>query len=95
MNFLDYFVNNLVVIDEKEAEKTAKRMQDGKFDLEDFLSALKQVKKMGPLENLLKLIPGARNMGLSNIQINPKDIKRGIIYFYTRDFYCILYMVYF
>ena len=36
------------VIDEKEAEKTAKRMQQGKFDLEDFLSTMKQVKKLGP-----------------------------------------------
>ena len=42
-------------IDEKEAERTAKRMQSGKFDLEDFLSTMKQVKKLGPLENLLKL----------------------------------------
>ena len=35
-------------IDEKEAERTAKRMQSGKFDLEDFLSTMKQVKKLGP-----------------------------------------------
>jgi len=61
-------------IDEKEAEKTAKRMQDGKFDLEDFLSTMKQVRKLGPLENLIKLIPGAKKMGLSNIQIDPKDM---------------------
>ena len=61
-------------IDEKEAEKTAKRMQDGKFDLEDFLSTMKQVKKLGPLENLIKLIPGAKKMGLSDIQIDPKDM---------------------
>ena len=53
-------------IDEKEAEKTAKRMQQGKFDLEDFLSTLKQIKKLGPLENILKLIPGAKKMGLTN-----------------------------
>ena len=63
-------------IDEKEAEKTAKRMQSGKFDLEDFLSTMKQIKKLGPLENLLKLLPGAKKMGLNNIQINPKDMAR-------------------
>jgi len=63
-------------IDEKEAEKTAKRMQNGKFDLEDFLSTMKQIKKLGPLENLLKLLPGARKMGLNNININPKDMAR-------------------
>ena len=61
-------------IDEKEAEKTAKRMQSGKFDLEDFLSTMKQIKKLGPLENLLKLIPGARKMGLNNVKIDPKDM---------------------
>lgn len=61
-------------IDEKEAEKTAKRMRSGKFDLEDFLSTMKQIKKLGPLENLLKLIPGARKMGLNNVKIDPKDM---------------------
>ena len=61
-------------IDEKEAEKTAKRMQQGKFDLEDFLSTMKQIKRLGPLENLLKLLPGASKMGLNNIKIDPKDM---------------------
>lgn len=62
------------VIDEKEAEKAAKKMQNGKFDLEDFLSQMKQIKKLGPLENLLKLIPGASKLGLNNINIDPKQI---------------------
>ena len=61
-------------IDEKEAERTAKRMQSGKFDLEDFLSTMKQVKKLGPLENLLKLLPGAKKTGLTDIKIDPKQI---------------------
>ena len=62
------------IIDEKEAEKSLKKMQKGKFDLEDFLSQMKQIKKLGPLENLLKLIPGASKMGLNNVNINPKDL---------------------
>ena len=61
-------------IDEKEAEKTAKRMQQGKFDLEDFLSTMKQMKKLGPLESLLKMIPGAKKMGLNNVKIDPKQM---------------------
>ena len=61
-------------IDEKEAEKTAKRMQQGKFDLEDFLSTMKQMKKLGPLENLIKMIPGAKKMGLTNVKIDPKQM---------------------
>ncbi len=61
-------------IDEKEAEKAAKRLQQGKFDLEDFLSTMKQIKKLGPLENLLKLIPGAKKMGINDIKIDPKQM---------------------
>lgn len=64
------------VIDEKEAMSTVKKMQSGKIDLEDFLSQLKQIKKLGPLENLIKLIPGARKMGLNNVNIDPKEFAR-------------------
>lgn len=62
------------VIDEKEAEAAAKKMQSGKFDLEDFLKQMKQIKKLGPLENLMKLIPGASKMGLDKVNIDPKQI---------------------
>ena len=61
-------------IDEKEAEKAARKMQSGKFDLEDFLKQMKQIKKLGPLENLIKLIPGASKMGLDKVNIDPKQI---------------------
>lgn len=64
------------VIDEKEAMTIAKKMQSGKMDLEDFLSQLRQIKKLGPLENLLKLLPGARKMELNNISIDPKQFAR-------------------
>ena len=63
-------------INEKEAEKTAKKMMKGNFDLEDFLNQLNQIKKLGPLENLLKLLPGAKKMGLNNVNIDPKIMKR-------------------
>lgn len=62
-------------IDEKEAEKLAKKMKKGNFDLEDFLSQLNQIKKLGPLENLIKLIPGTKKMGLNNVNIDPKQMK--------------------
>lgn len=61
-------------IDMDEATDLAKKMQKGKYDLEDFLTNLKQIRKLGPLENLLKMIPGARKAGLTNVQINPKDM---------------------
>ena len=63
------------VIDEKEAMEAAKKLNSGKFDLDDFLVQLKAIKKLGPLENMLKLIPGASKMGLNNITIDPKQIS--------------------
>ena len=61
------------VIDEDEAKRAAKRMEQGKFDLEDFLSTMKQIKKLGPLENLIKLIPGIPKEA-KKIKIDPKDM---------------------
>ena len=62
------------IIDEKEARDTMKKLQKGKYDLEDFLTQMKQIKKLGPLENLIKLIPGASKMGLNKVQIDPKQM---------------------
>ena len=62
------------VIDEDQAKAQAKRMKNGKYDLEDFLTNMKQIKKLGPLENIIKMLPGARKMGLNNITIDPKDM---------------------
>ena len=61
-------------INEEEAMKAAKKMTKGTFDLEDFLDQLKQIKKLGPLENLIKLIPGAKKMGLNDVKIDPKQM---------------------
>ena len=62
------------VIDEDEAKRQAIKMKKGTFDLEDFLSTLKQIKKLGPLENILKMLPQARKMGLNNVSVDPKDL---------------------
>ena len=62
------------VISEDEAKEQAKKMKKGKYDLEDFLTNMKQIKKLGPLENIIKMLPGARKMGLNNITIDPKDM---------------------
>ena len=62
------------VIDEDEVKNQAKRMKKGLYDLEDFLANLKQIKKLGPLEKIIGLLPQARQMGLNNISINPKDM---------------------
>jgi signal recognition particle subunit SRP54 len=46
-------------IDHEEAEATAAKLVKGQFTLEDFVSQLRQVKKMGPLENVIGMLPGA------------------------------------
>ena len=61
------------VIDEEEAKRQAIKMKKGTFDLDDFLQTLNQIKKLGPLENILKMLPQARKMGLNNISIDPKE----------------------
>ena len=60
------------IVSEEEASNMAKKKGD--YTLEDFLTNLKQIKKLGPLENILKMLPGARKMGLGDININPKDM---------------------
>lgn len=62
------------LMSEDEAKDLSKKMLRGKYDFEDFLNTMKQIKKLGPLENLLKLIPGARKMGLNNVSIDPKEM---------------------
>lgn len=65
-------VENL--ISEDDAKSQVAKMRKGKYDLEDFLTNIKQIRKLGPLENILKMLPGARKMGLNNINIDPKQI---------------------
>ena len=62
------------VIDEDDIEEQASKMKKGDYDLEDFLKNLKQIKKLGPLDKFLKLLPQARQIGLNNINIDPKDM---------------------
>jgi len=45
-------------IDQKQAEQDAKKMMEGKFDLDDFLKQIKQIRKMGPLGKILEMVPG-------------------------------------
>ncbi len=62
------------IVSEDEAIEQAKKMRQGSFDLEDFLKTFKQIKKLGPLENIIKMLPQARSMGLNNISIDPKEM---------------------
>src|SRR6266849_5910474 len=49
-------------IDQEEAMKAQAKLQQGKFDLEDFLSAMRQLKRMGPLRQVMEMIPGFNKM---------------------------------
>jgi signal recognition particle subunit SRP54 len=64
------------VINQEETLNLGKKMKKGDFDLEDFLKQLKTIKKLGPLENILKMIPGAGKLGLKNFNVDPKQISR-------------------
>lgn len=61
-------------IDQEEALKASKKMQSGDFTLEDFLAQLRQIKKLGPLENVIKMLPGASKAGLNKVKVDPKDM---------------------
>lgn len=62
------------IVDEEEAKQEAIKMKKGTYNLEDFLNNLKQIKKLGPLEKIIGMLPQARQMGLNNVSINPKDL---------------------
>ncbi len=60
--------------DEDEAEKLAKKMQKNKFDLNDFLNQLQHIKKLGPLDSLLKMIPGVNSKMMKNVNVDEKQL---------------------
>ncbi|MEE5987276.1 signal recognition particle protein [Ligilactobacillus equi] len=63
--------------DQQKAEEMAEKMRANTFDFNDFIDQLEQVQKMGPLEDIMKMIPGmANNPALKNVNVDPKDIER-------------------
>lgn len=58
------------VVDQKEAERLAEKMRKADFDLEDFLAQMSQMKKMGPLGNIVKMMPG-----MGNVEIGTREEK--------------------
>jgi signal recognition particle subunit SRP54 len=62
--------------DVEQAQKIERKVaKEGKFDLEDFLSVMRQFDKLGPLEGLLKMIPGFNSKVLKQVKVDPKRIK--------------------
>jgi signal recognition particle subunit SRP54 len=61
--------------DQNEAARAAEKLQKGNFTLEDFLEQMQQVKKMGPIQNLVGMLPGIPKE-LKNAEIDDKEIGR-------------------
>ncbi|ESU33074.1 signal recognition particle protein Srp54 [Bacillus sp. 17376] len=63
-------------VDEEKAKELEKKMRTASFTLDDFLDQLGQVRKMGPLDEILKMMPGANKIkGMNNLQIDEKQIS--------------------
>ena len=63
-------------IDQLEAEKMAERLQQGEFDLNDLLSQINQMKKMGGISSMLKFIPGMKSLGDKANNVSDDAIKK-------------------
>jgi signal recognition particle subunit SRP54 len=61
--------------DEQEAEKAARKMEKGQFTLEDFLEQFQMLKRMGPLKDILAMLPGAGS-ALRDVNIDDRDLAR-------------------
>jgi signal recognition particle subunit SRP54 len=60
--------------DEEEAERMQRKLRTASFDFNDFLAQFKMMRKMGPLENILGMIPGMSNV--QGLSVDEKQIKR-------------------
>lgn len=63
-------------LDQEKAKELEAKMRSQKYDLNDFREQLRQMQNMGPLEDLLKLIPGVNAKQLAGVNIDDKQIKR-------------------
>ncbi|HOJ80264.1 MAG TPA: signal recognition particle protein [Clostridiales bacterium] len=62
--------------DEKKAIEMEKKLRTQQFTLDDFLDQMQQIKKMGPLNQVLGMLPGMNNKALSNIEVDEKKLAR-------------------
>ena len=62
--------------DEEKAKKLESKMKNMSFDLEDFLDQLEQLQNMGPLSDILGMLPGMNNKAMKGLQVDDKDLVR-------------------
>jgi signal recognition particle subunit SRP54 len=61
--------------DADEAKRLEKKVRKEGFDLNDFLTAMRQIQKLGPLEGLLKMLPGVNTKALKQAKMDPKRLR--------------------
>jgi signal recognition particle subunit SRP54 len=61
--------------DAEEAKRLEKKVRKEGLDLEDFLAAMRQMQRLGPLEGLLKMLPGVNTKALKQAKVDPKRMK--------------------
>ncbi len=64
------------VIDKDDAKRMEKKLRKGSFDFEDFLNSMRQMRKLGPLQSILGMIPGMSQLGKLDEMIDERDLKR-------------------
>ncbi len=78
-------MGDMLTLIEKKRSKTMMRKSgrtctedaENSFDFNDFIEQLDQVMGMGPLEDLIKMIPGMNQVpGIENVKVDPKDVER-------------------
>ncbi|KRK77156.1 signal recognition particle protein [Levilactobacillus namurensis DSM 19117] len=72
--------------DAKQAQELTEKIQENSFDFNDFIDQIDQIQKMGPMEDLMKMIPGmANNPAMKNVQVDPKDMGhlKAVVYSMT------------
>lgn len=62
-------------IDSKKAEEAARKLQENKFDMNDLLDQFRQIKKMGPIKNVLSMVPGLEKQ-IRNVDIDDRQMLR-------------------
>ena len=75
-------------VDEKRAEELAQKMAENRYDFNDFIEQMDQMRNMGPLDQILKMIPGVSNLpGMNDFEVDEKelDYMKAIVQSMTND----------
>src|SRR2546421_7659304 len=62
--------------DQDQAAELERKIRKQEFTFDDFLAQMQQVRRMGPLTGLLKMLPGASSLGIANMKVDDRDLDR-------------------